>query len=87
MNHMRPVHPGEVLREEYLIALNMDVSTLAEVLALPRADIDEILHGRRSITVEIAERLVQQFGGDVASWLALQADFDFKKLSLRATNA
>jgi antitoxin HigA-1 len=78
MNHMRPVHPGEVLREEFLAELNIDAYELSKVLALPATNIDEILQGRRSITVEIAERLVRHFGGDVASWLALQTDFDLK---------
>ena len=84
VNRMRPVHPGEVLREDYLIPLEMSVNALALALAVPATRIHEIVKERRGITADTAERLAHYFGGDAASWLALQADYDLKTLPTRA---
>jgi len=73
---MRPVHPGEILREEYLKALNMS----ATALGVPATRIHEIVKERRSITADTAQRLARYFGGDSASWLTLQAMYDLKIL-------
>jgi addiction module HigA family antidote len=81
---MRPVHPGEVLREDYLIPLEMSVNALALALAVPATRIHEIVKERRGITADTAERLAHYFGGDASSWLALQADYDLKTLPTRA---
>jgi addiction module HigA family antidote len=81
---MRPVHPGEVLREEYLVPLGMSVNALALALGVPATRIHEIVRERRGVTADTAERLARYFGGDAASWLALQADFDLKTLPTRA---
>jgi addiction module HigA family antidote len=77
---MRPVHPGEVLREDYLVPLEMSVNALALALAVPATRIHEIVKERRGITADTAERLAHYFGGDAASWLAMQADYDLKTL-------
>jgi addiction module HigA family antidote len=84
VNRMRPVHPGEVLREDYLIPLEMSVNALAVALAVPATRIHEIVKERRGITADTAERLAHYFGGDATSWLALQADYDLKTLPTRA---
>jgi len=81
---MRPVHPGEVLREDYLVPLEMSVNALALALAVPATRIHEIVKGRRGVTADTAQRLAHYFGGDAASWMALQADYDLKTLSTRA---
>ena len=83
-NGMRPVHPGEVLREDYLAPLGMSVNALALALAVPATRIHEIVKERRAITADTAERLVAYFGGDAESWLALQAQYDLKTLPTRA---
>lgn len=83
VNRMRPVHPGEVLREEYLIPLGMSATALAAALRVPATRIHEIVHERRGITADTAERLARFFGGDAASWMALQADYDLKTLPAR----
>ncbi len=83
VNRMRPVHPGEVLREDYLIPLGMSVNALALALSVPATRIHEIVKERRGITADTAERLAHYFGGDAASWLALQADYDLKTLPTR----
>jgi len=80
---MRAVHPGEVLREEYLTPLSLSVNALAMALGVPATRIHEIVKERRGITADTAERLARYFGGDAASWLALQADYDLKTLATR----
>jgi addiction module HigA family antidote len=82
-NGMRPVHPGEVLREDYLVPLGMSVNALALALGVPSTRIHEIVKERRSVTADTAERLARYFGGDAASWLNLQATYDLKTLPTR----
>lgn len=83
INRMLPVHPGEILREDFLIPLNMSVDSLALALNVPATHIDEIVKERRSITADTAGRLARYFGGDAVSWLTLQAIYDLKTLSTR----
>jgi addiction module HigA family antidote len=84
VNRMRPVHPGEILREDFLLPLGMSVNALAVALDVPATRIHEIVKERRSVTADTAQRLARYFGGDAASWLALQAMYDLKTLPTRA---
>ena len=84
VNRMRPVHPGEILREDFLQPLAMSVNALAMALDVPATRIHEIVKERRGITADTAERLARYFGGDAASWLVLQATYDLKTLPNRA---
>ena len=81
---MRAVHPGEVLREDFIIPLGISVHALAKELGIPATRIHEVVKERRSVTADTAERLARYFGGDAASWLALQANYDLKTLPTRA---
>lgn len=83
VNRMRAVHPGEVLREDFLIPLGLSVNALAVALGVPATRIHEIVKERRSITADTATRLARYFGGDAGSWLALQANYDLKTLPTR----
>ena len=83
-NRMRPIHPGEILREDFLVPLEMSANALALALAVPATRIHEIVKERRGITADTAERLAHYFGGDAASWMALQADYNLKTLPTRA---
>jgi addiction module HigA family antidote len=83
INQMRAVHPGEILREDFLAPLNMSVNALALALNVPPSRIHEIVKERRSISADTAERLARFFGGDAASWLNLQAIYDLKMLPNR----
>lgn len=83
VNHMRAVHPGEVLREDFLIPAGISVNALAIALSVPATRIHEIVKERRAVTADTAERLARYFGGDAASWLALQASYDLKTLPTR----
>ena len=81
INRMRPVHPGEILREDYLGPLGMSVNALSVALGVPATRIHEIVKERRSVSADTAARLAKYFGGDAASWLVMQANFDLKTLS------
>ena len=83
-NRMRPIHPGEILREEYLVPLGMTPNALATALRVPATRIHAIVNEERAITADTAERLAIYFGGDAASWLALQAAYELKTLPNRA---
>ena len=83
INRMRPVHPGEVLREDYLAPLGMSVNALSLALGVPATRIHEIVKQRRAVTADTAARLARYFGGDAASWLVLQANYDLKTLPTR----
>ena len=80
VNRMRPVHPGEVLREDFLAPLGLSVNALATELNVPATRIHEIVKERRAVTADTAARLAKYFGGDAASWLVMQANFDLKTL-------
>lgn len=80
-NGMRPVHPGEVLREDYLKPLGLTANALARALHVPASRINDIVLERRGITPDTALRLVRYFGGeeaDAQGWLNLQSTYDFK---------
>ena len=77
-NRMRPIHPGEVLREDYLVPLGLSASALAKALNVPSARINDIVRERRSVTADTAMRLARYFGGDARSWLNLQAAYDLR---------
>lgn len=77
-NGMRPVHPGEVLREDYLKPLEMSANALAQALKVPASRINDIVLERRGVTVDTAMRLVRYFGGDVQSWMDLQTAYEIK---------
>jgi len=81
VNRMRPVHPGEILREDYLVPLGLSVNALSIALGVPATRIHEIVKERRAVTADTAARLAKYFGGDAASWLVLQANYDLKTLS------
>jgi addiction module HigA family antidote len=77
-NGMRPVHPGEVLREDYLVPLKMSANALAKALSVPAPRINDVVRERRGITADTAMRLARYFGGDARSWLNLQAAYDLR---------
>jgi addiction module HigA family antidote len=77
-NGMRPIHPGEILREEYLAPLSMSVNALSTMLHVPATRMNEIVRERRGITPDTALRLAAFFGGDASSWLNLQQAYDLK---------
>jgi addiction module HigA family antidote len=77
-NGMRPVHPGEVLREDFLIPLGMSANVLAKALNVPAPRINDLVRERRGVSADTAMRLARYFGGDARSWLNLQAAYDLR---------
>lgn len=77
-NGMRPVHPGEILREDYLVPLDMSANALAKALNVPAPRVNDVVRERRGITADTAMRLARYFGGDARSWLNLQAAYDLR---------
>ena len=83
VNKMPPVHPGEILREDFLIPLNMNIKSLALVLHISSNYLQNIIDEQQGINADLAERLARYFGGDAVSWLNLQAIYDLKTLPNR----
>ena len=77
-NGMRPVHPGEILREDYLIPLSMSANALAKALNVPAPRINDVVRERRGVTADTAMRLARYFGGDARSWMNLQTAHDLR---------
>ena len=75
-NGMRPIHPGEVLREEFLMPYALTAHALSMAIHVPAPRINDIVRERRAITVDTALRLSQFFGNSAEFWLGLQNDYD-----------
>ena len=81
-NGMRPIHPGEILREDYLSPLRMRANALATALRVPAPRINDIVRERRAVSADTALRLARYFGGDAQSWLNLQAAYDLRRAEI-----
>jgi antitoxin HigA-1 len=73
---LHPVHPGEVLSEEFLKPMNLSQNRLALNIGVPARRINEIVLGKRSISADTALRLAKYFGISAEFWLGLQAQYD-----------
>ncbi len=71
-----PVHPGEVLFEEFLVPMELSQNALARGLGVPPRRINEIVHGNRRLTADTALRLGRYFGNSAEFWLGLQMDYE-----------
>ena len=76
MKKMATVHPGEILYEEFLKPLNISQNQLGHDLGVSPRRINEIIHGRRSLTADTALRLSVYFDNSASFWLGLQMDYD-----------
>ena len=79
MKKLKNIHPGDVLREEFLKPLGISAYRLSMDIAVPQTRISEILKGNRSITADTALRLSKYFGNSPNFWLGLQNDFDIEE--------
>ena len=75
---MKPIHPGEHLREDFLKPLGLSSNALAQAIEVTPARINEILRELRAITADTALRLARFFGTDAQSWLNLQSHYDIR---------
>lgn len=78
MKKMKPVHPGEILLEEFVSPMGISQYRLAKETSVPARRIDEIVHGTRAITADTALRLGLYFGVSAQFWLNLQTHFDLE---------
>lgn len=74
-----PIHPGEILLEEFLKPMGISQYRLAQSIHVPARRINEIVHGMRGITADTAIRLSRYFGTSAELWLGLQADYDLER--------
>ena len=79
MKKLDNIHPGEVLKEEFLEPLNITAYRLSKDLGIPQTRISEILKGRRRISADTALRLSKYFGNSAKFWLGLQDDYDIEE--------
>jgi addiction module HigA family antidote len=80
---LAPVHPGEILLEEFMKPLRLSQTRLGRDLGVSPRRINEIIHGKRSVTADTALRLRRYFGTSAEFWLGLQADYDLDTASDR----
>ncbi|MBW1892288.1 MAG: HigA family addiction module antidote protein [Deltaproteobacteria bacterium] len=76
MKKMNPIHPGDVLLEEFLIPMHLSQNKIASDIGVSPRRINEIVHGKRRITADTALRLAHYFKMSPQFWLGLQMDFD-----------
>ena len=78
MNNMRPIHPGEILKEEFLEPLDMSVNALAIALRVPAPRINDVVRQKRAVSIDTALRLARYFDTTAQFWLNLQTSYDLK---------
>ncbi len=83
-NGMRPVHPGEILREDYLNVLGMSASALAKALSVPAPRVNDIVRERRGVSADTALRLARYFDTTPQFWLNLQMAYDLRLVEIDA---
>ena len=77
-NRMRPIHPGEILREEFLVPLRITAHALSQAIRVPATRVNDIVNGKRGVTADTALRLARYFGNSPEFWLNLQAAYDLR---------
>ena len=78
MTRLEPVHPGEVLKHDFMEPFELSATALAKAIGVTPARINEIVHGRRGITAETALRLARYFNTDARSWMNLQDRYELE---------
>ena len=86
METIPPIHPGEILMEEFLEPLDVSQNRLAVAIGVPPRRINEIVHGKRAITADTALRLGKYFGIDPQFWLNLQSRYEIELAHDRAAH-
>ena len=81
---MKPPHPGETIKEEYLVPLSMSATALAKELGIGAPRLNEVVRGRRSVTADTALRLARYFGTTPELWINLQSFYDLRMAQRKA---
>jgi addiction module HigA family antidote len=79
MKKLKNIHPGEILKEEFLTPLEISAYRLSKDIGIPQTRISEIIKGKRGISADTALRLSKYFGNSAKFWLGLQNDFDLEE--------
>jgi addiction module HigA family antidote len=79
MSKLKNIHPGEILKEEFLIPLAISAYKLSKDIGIPQTRTSEIINGKRRITADTALRLAKYFGNSAKFWLGLQNDYDIEE--------
>ncbi len=79
MERLRNIHPGEVLKEEFLGPMGISAYRLAKATGIPQTRISDIIHERRRVTADTALRFAKFFGTTARFWLGLQDDYDLEE--------
>ncbi|HJN49780.1 MAG: HigA family addiction module antitoxin [Pseudomonadales bacterium] len=75
---LEPIHPGEILREDFMVPLGISINRLAREIAVPPGRISEIVNGRRGISADTSLRLARFFSVSAELWIGLQAEYDLR---------
>ena len=75
---LKPIHPGEILLEEFMRPMDISINRLARDIVVPPGRISAIVNGKRAITADPALRLGKYFGVSPEVWMGLQADYDLR---------
>ena len=75
---LKPIHPGEILLEEFMRPLGISINRLARDIAVPPGRVSAIVNGKRAITADTAIRLGRYFGTSPEVWMSLQVDYEFR---------
>ena len=86
-NGMRPVHPGEILLEDYIKPLGVSVRAVALALHVPYSRLSEVVKGERGVTADTALRLERHFGSEARGWLNLQAAYELRVAEIASGKA
>ncbi len=86
-NGMRPIHPGEVLLEDYIKPMGVSVRAVALALHVPYSRLSEIVKGKRGISADTALRLERYFGSEAKGWLNLQSAYELRVAEKAAGHA
>lgn len=73
-----PIHPGEILFEEFMVPLDISINRLARSIGVPPGRISAIVNGKRAVTADTALRLAQYLGTSSEFWMGLQSEFDLR---------
>jgi len=80
MKTLKPIHPGQFIKEDWLADQGLTQNSLARALKIPVSRLNDIIQGRRGISADTAVRLGRFFGNSPAVWLHLQADYDLRMI-------
>ncbi|QBQ55772.1 HigA family addiction module antitoxin [Nitrosococcus wardiae] len=85
-NGMRPIHPGEILQEDYLKPLGMNANALAKAMHVPAPRINDIVLERREVTADMAMRLARYFDTTAEFWIVLQTEYNWDTAAIEQAN-